>query len=297
MEITASEEKTSDISLKKRKVKAPLEIILRVVIVATLICMFIPGLNPARMSALIDGNASLFTTSISYNSLTEGFTRAIRKGWVTQSVINLTYLDALITCIGVAAAGVGCAMTLGEVKLKKLGSRFSIAGCVGGFIGILIMILQYSEYAGSSKPEKVAAEIPTGMYVFIAMLFICLALGVIYRVTLPKVTKLDKYEMESKYRLFLMMLPFILLLFLFSYLPLWGWRYAFYDYTPGSELTSDKFVGMKWFSHLFENEATRSDIIRVLKNTIAMSGLGILTSWIRRLFGQRRNVSALFEIL
>lgn len=34
-----------------------------------------------------------------------------------------------------------------------------------------------------------------------------------------------------------------------------------------------------WFSFLFQNQATVSDIVRVMKNTLAMSGLGILVSW------------------
>ena len=41
----------------------------------------------------------------------------------------------------------------------------------------------------------------------------------------------------------------------------------------------ENWVGLKWFKAPFENPATRSDIIRVLKNTLAMSGLGLLTSW------------------
>lgn len=90
--------------------------------------------------------------------------------------------------------------------------------------------------------------------------------------------------MASKYQLFLLMLPFIVLIFLFSYLPLRGWRYGFFDYTPGSELTMYKFVGFKWFTYLFENSATRSDILRVLRNTLAMSGLGLLTSWLPMAF-------------
>ena len=31
-------------------------------------------------------------------------------------------------------------------------------------------------------------------------------------------------------KLFLLVLPFLVLVFLFSYYPLNGWRYAFYDY-------------------------------------------------------------------
>jgi len=65
-----------------------------------------------------------------------------------------------------------------------------------------------------------------------------------------------------------------------AYLPLWGWRYAFFDYKAGGELTAENFVGLKWFTILFQNESTRSDILRVLENTLAMSGLGILTSWV-----------------
>ena len=76
-----------------------------------------------------------------------------------------------------------------------------------------------------------------------------------------------------------MILPFLILVFIFSYLPLWGWRYAFFDYSAGDVLSMENWVGFKWFKAPFENAATRSDIIRVLRNTLAMSGLGILTSW------------------
>ena len=44
------------------------------------------------------------------------------------------------------------------------------------------------------------------------------------------------------------------------------------------------FVGFKWFTYLFQNGATRSDIIRVIRNTMAMSGLGLITQWIPMAF-------------
>ena len=93
-----------------------------------------------------------------------------------------------------------------------------------------------------------------------------------------------KYAMESKFKLFLMFLPFIALTFVFSYLPLWGWRYAFFDYQSGGSLTAENFVGFKWFTQLFQNQATRQDIVKVLRNTLAMSGLGIATSWLPMAF-------------
>ena len=79
---------------------------------------------------------------------------------------------------------------------------------------------------------------------------------------------------------FLMVLPFLLLIAVFSYYPLYGWVYAFFDYKSGADLTADKFVGFKWFGYLFSSAVTRADILRVLKNTLVMSSLGILTSWL-----------------
>ena len=46
----------------------------------------------------------------------------------------------------------------------------------------------------------------------------------------------------------------------------------------------DNFVGFKWFKYLFNNAATRRDIVRVLRNTLVMSGLGIATSWVPMAF-------------
>jgi putative aldouronate transport system permease protein len=90
--------------------------------------------------------------------------------------------------------------------------------------------------------------------------------------------------MKQKYFLFLLMLPFIVLCFIFAYLPLWGWRYGLFNYKPGRDLNRDNFVGLKWFTYLFQNASSKNDIIRVMKNTLAMSGLGIATSWMSMAF-------------
>ncbi|MCL2638378.1 MAG: ABC transporter permease subunit [Oscillospiraceae bacterium] len=90
--------------------------------------------------------------------------------------------------------------------------------------------------------------------------------------------------MDSKYRLFLMILPFLVLVALFAYLPLWGWRYAFFNFRLGQELSMENFVGFRWFEFLFGNPARRADIVRVLTNTFALSGIGIATSWLPMVF-------------
>ncbi|MFB9277136.1 ABC transporter permease [Cohnella cellulosilytica] len=85
-------------------------------------------------------------------------------------------------------------------------------------------------------------------------------------------------------RLFGLSLPLLLVVFLFSYLPLYGWIYAFYDYHAGMKLTDTEFVGLRHFAELIENPAMADEIVRVLRNTFAMSFLGIATSPLPALF-------------
>ena len=92
------------------------------------------------------------------------------------------------------------------------------------------------------------------------------------------VRKKKEKGIPEKYRLFLIALPFLVLVFIFSYLPLYGWRYAFYDYKPPLKLSQCDYVGFKWFTMLFRNKGWVTQIVNVLKNTFAMSGLGILVS-------------------
>ena len=85
-------------------------------------------------------------------------------------------------------------------------------------------------------------------------------------------------------KLFLMILPFLVLVFVFSYYPLYGWTYAFFDYRPPKPFSDSEFVGFKWFISLVENPIKVKQILQVLKNTFAMSGLTLGTSWLPMLF-------------
>lgn len=78
---------------------------------------------------------------------------------------------------------------------------------------------------------------------------------------------------------FLYILPFIILVLLFCYYPLYGWIYAFFDYKPPFPLSWDKFVGFKWFVSMVDNPVKLKEILKVLRNTFAMSGISLLFSW------------------
>lgn len=83
---------------------------------------------------------------------------------------------------------------------------------------------------------------------------------------------------RSSVRLFIYFIPFLVLIFLFSYLPLYGWIYAFFDYYPALGLAHSQFVGFEWFRFLVGSPTQMRQIGQVLLNTFAMSFLGIASS-------------------
>ncbi|MCR5031701.1 MAG: ABC transporter permease subunit [Lachnospiraceae bacterium] len=93
-----------------------------------------------------------------------------------------------------------------------------------------------------------------------------------------------KRPSKEGYLMFLTVLPFLILSFIFSYFPLSGWIFAFFDYRAPLKLSQCEFVGFKWFVALFANKTQLSQLWQVMKNTFAMSSLGILTSVIPMFF-------------
>lgn len=96
--------------------------------------------------------------------------------------------------------------------------------------------------------------------------------------------KASKRAAAEGKKLFLLILPFLILTFMFSYFPLHGWIYAFFDYRAPLKLSQCEFVGLKWFKTLFSNKTQVAQLIQVMKNTFAMSLLGIATSFLQVLF-------------
>jgi putative aldouronate transport system permease protein len=94
---------------------------------------------------------------------------------------------------------------------------------------------------------------------------------------------------QREFRLFLMVLPFMILTFLLSYLPLRGWIYAFYNYKPGLPIGPQNFVGFENFRKIVSDQYAMADIIRVLRNTFAMSLIGMLTSPLPLVFAVSLN--------
>ena len=258
--------------------------VIRIAALLSVVFLFVPALNPSRICGLINKNLSLFTSGFAYNTLTADFGRAFKKGWVEQSSMQLLSASSLSISLGIAANAASGCMSLGNIKFKKLGNLIAVIGSALELIGMVGIYIAYSQVATTKKPKKVEPMFPENFWFIVVVFTLILIASVIQIVLLAKSEKEEKFEMETKFKLFLMFLPFLALVAVFSYLPLWGWRYAFFDYKVGDSLSMDKFVGFKWFKELVKNPATVRDIVNVLKNTLAMSGLGIATSWLPMAF-------------
>jgi len=79
-------------------------------------------------------------------------------------------------------------------------------------------------------------------------------------------------KLADKRTLMFMALPPLIILLIFSYGPIFGWTYAFFDYRIGLKLSQAEFVGFKFFKLAFMDP----DLVRVLTNTVVMSLLALL---------------------
>lgn len=74
----------------------------------------------------------------------------------------------------------------------------------------------------------------------------------------------------------LLVLPGIILLFIFSYVPIYGIIMAFQDFKLGDTLGMSEWVGLKWFKQLF----TSPDLFGIVRNTLVISLLKLTIGFI-----------------
>lgn len=270
---------------QKSELKAtPFQVTYRLLALLLFILLFIPGANPARISLNISRNVSLFTSGFSYGTYVRNMERILVRGWLPSSVMRIAYFSSLLACLGIIACGIGSCISVGNNKLKRYAHISIFAGSALSFVSMFGIVHSYNLITSSENVERIEPLEPSTVPMYCILLALICICAVISFIKTPAPEKDEKPAIEAPLQLFLMILPFLILVFIFAYLPLWGWRYAFFDYNAGDTLSMDAWVGWKWFKAPFENAATRNDIIRVLRNTLAMSGLGIATSWLPMIF-------------
>ncbi len=73
-----------------------------------------------------------------------------------------------------------------------------------------------------------------------------------------------------------MSLPFLIWLFIFRYIPLYGWGMAFQDFKPARSFAEQEWVGFEHFTFLF----TDPRFFEVMRNTLAMSMINLVLGFV-----------------
>lgn len=89
-------------------------------------------------------------------------------------------------------------------------------------------------------------------------------------------SKYNIKEIKRQYVLLIWSAIFVVYGFVFYYLPLGGWIMAFQNFKPKTGLLHSKFIGLDKFKFLFEDDT----FIRVVRNTLAMGVLNLVTSFV-----------------
>lgn len=92
---------------------------------------------------------------------------------------------------------------------------------------------------------------------------------------LKKATKQTTHERDGR-KLFWMAMPFMIFIFVFNYLPLWGWSFAFVNYKPGRSVFDSDWVGLSNFTTLFMQPAMRTRLFEVIRNTLGLQLINYL---------------------
>ena len=93
---------------------------------------------------------------------------------------------------------------------------------------------------------------------------------------LPELSSKKKRITKDGFILLFLAVPFILFVFAFNYVPLFGWFLSFVEFRPGVPITNAPFVGLQYFRWMVTTEFP--ELMRVTINTVALGGLSLLMS-------------------
>ena len=127
----------------------------RLVILLSGLMIFFSPVNPGRVSGMINENASLFTTAVSFDTITNIMGRALKKEWILSGDIRFLMRACAVVTIGILLSAVGGCMSLGNGRMKKRGVLFPLCGSAVIFLGLYLIKSAYDRiYAVAEAAGK-----------------------------------------------------------------------------------------------------------------------------------------------
>ncbi len=81
---------------------------------------------------------------------------------------------------------------------------------------------------------------------------------------------------RKQWQLLVLIVPFLIFVFINSYIPLWGWSYAFFEASPKWFPNYNKFIGLDAFIKAYSNPA----FWQALRNTVGISFMKLVTGFV-----------------
>jgi putative aldouronate transport system permease protein len=108
----------------------------------------------------------------------------------------------------------------------------------------------------------------------------------------PTGIKLFFHNLIKQKTLVFMSVPFVIWLFIFKYIPVWGWTIAFQDFKAHKGIFDQKWEGLKHFKQLFTEEV----FFQALRNSLAMSIINLVLGFVTAitlaiLLNELRNIA------
>ncbi|WP_157279909.1 ABC transporter permease [Paenibacillus swuensis] len=94
--------------------------------------------------------------------------------------------------------------------------------------------------------------------------------------TRKKTTFSERWNLRKTWPLHVFLLPSVLLLLIYSYVPMMGIVIAFQDYKPYKGITGSDWVGMKHFIFMFQDER----VVQIIANTLIIALSKMVMGWI-----------------
>ena len=83
-----------------------------------------------------------------------------------------------------------------------------------------------------------------------------------------------RLDLRKHWQKHLMLLPMVVLLFIFSYIPMVGIVMAFQNYVPSKGYFGSQWAGWQWFKYMFSMQNFK----QVVWNTLSLSVLKLVTA-------------------
>ena len=150
----------------------------RILALLLFMLLFLPSVNPARISTLISKSTSLLTTGLSYGRLIENLGRPLKKLWVLPETMKLLRFSVIGVDLGIIAAAAGACLSPGNHKCKRLGNILSFFGSILSVAGMFGVYQAYTQISQTKKPDKIGPMLPGSFIPVLVMICIMLLLSV-----------------------------------------------------------------------------------------------------------------------